>query len=78
MKRTLFILGCLASGMLGMQAQELQDPYWVSDFENDEALYWNPIGGKDMIEIVDNPLKDDVNASNKVLKLTLPLSLIHI
>lgn len=72
MKRTLFILGCLASGMLGMQAQELQDPYWVSDFENDEALYWNPIGGKDMIEIVDNPLKDDVNASNKVLKLTLP------
>ena len=70
-KPLIFLAGCLLACLPG-QAQELPDPHWVSDFENDEALYWNPIGEGVKLEVVDNPLADEVNASAKVLKMTLP------
>ena len=70
MKKILFLISCLAAGWLGAQAQA---PRTISDFEGEEGkLYWNPIGAEVKLEIVDNPLKDNVNGSSKVLKMTLP------
>lgn len=70
MKKILFLMGCLAAGWLSAQAQA---PRAISDFEGEDGkLYWNPIGAGVKLEIVDNPLKDDINGSSKVLKMTLP------
>lgn len=72
MKSTLLIMGCLAATLVSVQAQA---PRTISDFEGaDGTLYWNSIGTGVKLEIVDNPLKDDVNGSDKVLKMTLPKS----